>query len=315
MTAIIGYDALAAAIADVDVLAAMERAFRTYSSGGAIIPPVGELLFDDPPGDAHIKYGYVRGDDHFFVKVATGFYENARAGLPANSGLVLAFDARTGLPAAVLLDEGFLTNARTAAAGALAGRVLGPAQVEAIGIIGTGVQARMQLEYLARTTPCRNVVLWGRSPERAADYARQMEAVGFAVQVAATPRDVAQRANLIVTATCATSPLLRAGDIRPGTHITAMGSDTPDKNELDISLLEAADLIVVDSLSQCVERGELHHGVKAGRIAPDRAVELGAVLNGDAKGRTSDDQITIADLTGVAVQDIEICKAVLAALR
>ena len=315
MTEIIRVQEIAAALAHIDVMAAMERAFRTYSKGGAIVPPVGELLFNNPPGEAHIKYGYVLGDDLFFVKVATGFYDNVRVGLPANSGLVIAFHSGTGLPEAILLDEGLLTNVRTAAAGALAGKILGPGHVGRIGIIGTGVQASMQLEYLARATPCRDVIVWGRSAGRVADYRRRMSAAGFDVKIAATPGEVARCANLIVTATSSAAPLLRGEDIRPGTHITAMGSDTPDKNELDPSVLEAADLIVVDSLTQCVERGELHHALEAGRIGPEEAVELGTVLNGLAAGRRSDDDITIADLTGVAVQDIEICKAVLSALR
>lgn len=311
MTRIWSLPQIEEALASVDLVAAMERAFVAYSSGRAVVPPVGELLFDAPPGDAHIKYGYVREDAVFVVKIATGFYENPRRGLPPNSGMMLVFSATTGLPEAVLLDEGHLTNVRTAAAGAVAAKFLGPAEVRRIGVLGTGVQARMQVEFLRTVTPCREVVVWGRSRDSAAGYAARMCRNGYRMELARSPADVAAHCNLIVTATIATSPLLTAADVRPGTHITAMGSDTPAKNELAPDVLRAADICVVDSLSQCRERGELHHALSAGAITEDKAVELGNVVSGRAPGRSDPGQITVCDLTGVAVQDIEISKAVL----
>ena len=296
---------------DIDVIGAMEQAFVAYSEGRAVVPPVGELLFDDPPGDAHIKYGYLKGDDIFVIKVATGFYDNRRKGLPPNAGLMLVFDARTGLPRAVLLDEGHLTNVRTAAAGAVAAKHLMPETVTAIGVLGTGLQARMQAGMLKRITPVRDLVLWGRRPDQAEARASDLRDDGFAVAIAATPADVAAKANLIVTATASQSPLLDRADIRPGTHITAMGSDTETKQELGPALIASADAVIGDSLAQCRERGEIHQAIKAGAFDIARARELGAVISGKAPGRRSPDDITIADLTGVAVQDIAISKAVL----
>ncbi|MGH8242055.1 MAG: ornithine cyclodeaminase family protein [Steroidobacteraceae bacterium] len=315
MTRVFSLPQIEWALGGVDVVAAMERAFVAYSSGRAVVPPVGELLFDKPPGDAHIKYGYVRDDNVFVIKVATGFYENPRSGLPANSGLMLVFSAVTGAPIAVLLDEGHLTNVRTAAAGAVAAKYLAPAEVRRIGVLGTGVQAQMQVEFLRTVTPCRDVVVWGRSRDNAAAYAARLSRKGYRTELARHPADVAATCNLIVTATIATQPLLSAAEVRAGTHITAMGSDTPTKNELATDVLRAADVCVVDSLSQCRERGELHHALLAGAIAQDKAVELGKVVAGHAKGRTDQAQITVCDLTGVAVQDIEISKAVLARLE
>ena len=296
---------------DIDVIGAMEQAFIAYSEGRAVVPPVGELLFDDPPGDAHIKYGYLKGDDVFVIKVATGFYDNPRKGLPPNAGLMLVFDARTGLPRAVLLDEGHLTNVRTAAAGAVAAKHLMPETVTTIGVLGTGLQARMQAGMLKRITPVRDLVLWGRRPDQAEARASDLRDDGFAVAIAATPADVAAKANLIVTATASQSPLLDRADIRPGTHITAMGSDTETKQELGPALIASADAVIGDSLAQCRERGEIHQAIKAGAFDIARARELGAVISGKAPGRRSPDDITIADLTGVAVQDIAISKAVL----
>lgn len=302
------------ALRDVDVLTAMADAFISYSAGKAVVPPVGELLFEEPPGDAHIKYGYVRGDRWFVIKVATGFYRNPQRGLPSNSGLMLVFDAATGIPHAVLLDQGYLTNIRTAAAGAFAAKLLAPDKVSCIGIVGSGVQARLQLQMLTHITCCRKVRIYARDSEKARRYAREISAQGYAVRVEKSPAAVAAAANLIVTTTAACEPLLFADDIKPGTHITAVGSDTPPKNEIDPGVLNKAAIVAVDSLPQSAARGEVFHAVGAGAIAAGSIVELGTLALQAQKARLSDRQITIADLTGVATQDIEICKAVLARL-
>lgn len=304
-----------AALATYDPLPAMEAAFRAYSEGRAVMPSVGELQFDDPPGDAHIKYGYIRGGAHFVVKVAAGFYDNARLGLPPFTGLVLLFDRKTGLPAAILLDEGWLTNLRTAAAGAVVARYLAPRRVRAVGVIGTGAQARLQPELLQRITDCRELVVWGRNAAGLAAYEHDMTARGFRVTIARDPAEVGRRCNLVITATPATAPLLRAADVRPGTHITAVGADTSDKQELDPAILAAADIVAADSLAQCRERGEIHQALKAGAIAAAKPIELGRIIADPQLGRRSDDQITVADLTGLAAQDIMIAEAVLEAAR
>ena len=311
---IVGRAEIAEALGGIDAVAAMERAFADYSAGRANVTPVGELLFPDENGEAHIKSGHVRGDDVFVVKVATGFYGNASLGLPSNSGVVLVFSAGTGMLQAILLDEGHLTDMRTAAAGALAAKYLAPRRVARIGILGTGVQARLQAQMLERVTSCRSILLWGRNAQAAEDCARDLEASGYSVEIARTPAQVAADANLIVTVTASKTPLLAAVDIKAGTHVTAVGADTAEKQELATDLLAAADRIVVDSLVQSRERGELRHTLHDAPAVARRAVEIGAVVTGGAAGRTADDQITIADLTGVAVQDIAIAKAVLRAI-
>ncbi len=277
------------------------------------MPPVGELLF--ARGEAHIKYGAIRGDETFAVKVATGFYDNPRRGLPSSNGVMLLFDATTGAPRAVLLDEGRLTDIRTAVAGAIAAKYLAPKTIDAIGVIGTGIQARLQAEYLRPVTGCSRIFVFGRDATAVDAYRRDMAEKGFDVTACATPAAVAARADLIVTTTPSHTPLLMAGDVRPGTHITAVGADTPEKNELDPALFARAGRVVADSLAQCAVRGELHHALAAGTVARSRVVELGAIAAGAAQGRQSDDEITIADLTGVAVQDIKIAQAVLAAIE
>lgn len=304
-----------AALQSYDALPAMEEAFRAYSENRAVVPSVGELLFDDPPGDAHIKYGYIRGGAHFLVKVAAGFYDNAKLGLPPFTGLVLLFSRKTGLPVAILLDGGWLTNMRTAAAGAVVAKYLAPRPVRAIGVVGTGTQARLQPELLQRVTDCRELVVWGRSAAGVAAYERDMAAKGYRVTAVRDPAEIGRRCNLVITATPATAPLLMAADIRPGTHITAIGSDTSEKQELDSAILAAADVVVADSLSQCRARGEIHQALKAGAISAEKPVELGRIIADARHGRQSDDQITVADLTGLAVQDIMIAEAALQAAR
>lgn len=310
MTQVIELPEIKQILATFDPVQLIEQGFVAYSQGRTVVPPVGEMLFEHPPGDVHIKYGYIIGDDYYVIKVASGFYENTQKGLPANSGLMLLFDQKTGILKSVLLDEGYLTNVRTAIAGAIAAKYLMPAQVEAIGVIGTGIQARMQVQFLQPYTSCRKVVVWGRTPAHLEAYKTEIEAEGYAVQTTDDPAKVAAVCNLIITATPSKDPLLFANQIRPGTHITAMGSDTPEKNELSPDIFKQADLIVADSLIQCRERGELHHALKAGRLNETRVMELGNVICHPNLRRSSNQQITVADLTGVAVQDIQIAKAV-----
>lgn len=303
------------ALAAVDPLPAIEAGFVAFSQGRAVLPPVGELTFAEPPGEVHIKYGYLRGGEHYVIKVASGFYRNPERGLPSSDGLMLLFRQATGEPLALLQDRGRLTDLRTAVAGAVAAKHLAPSRVEAIGVLGSGIQAREQLRQLKGITPCRRVVAWGRNRGRLEAHRDEMESEGFEVALAETPAEVAARANLIVTATPATEPLLHADEIRPGTHLTAVGSDTPAKRELDVAILRRADRVVVDSVDQVMLRGESHHALAAGVIAREDLVELGAVIAGSAPGRTSDDQVTVADLTGLAVQDLQIATAVLQAIE
>jgi ornithine cyclodeaminase len=307
-------EAIQRAAATLDFVPDIEAGFVAYSKGQAVVPPVGELLFDNPPGDAHIKYGKIIGDDVFVIKVATGFYDNPKKGLPGNSGLMLVFSATTGILDAVLLDEGYLTNVRTALAGAISAKWLAPKRVDQIAVLGTGLQARMQVEEIAKVTGCRNVKVWGRSVEARAAYVADMKAKGFAVIAHDNVGDVTRDAQVIVTTTASEKPLLFKQHVSPGTHIIAMGSDTETKNEIDPAVLDAADIYVADSIIQCQTRGELHHALNGTMRAADRAVELGSVIADRSLGRASDNQITITDLTGVAVQDIAIAKAVCKAL-
>ncbi len=308
-------DQIKEALGSIDIIPAIEAGFVAYSEGKAEVPPVGELLFHDPPGDVHIKYGYLVDDAYYVIKIASGFYENPKLNLPSGNGLMLLFSQKTGQLLCLLLDEGHLTDLRTAAAGAIAAKYLAPRAVHRIGIVGTGTQARLQLRYLTGVTPCRNIIVWGRDLSKLARYREDLEPEGFDIETTLQARDLTSSCNLIVTATASTSPLLWADLIRNGTHITAVGADTPEKQELDPLILRDAHLVVADSISQCKVRGEIAHAMREGLVEERDLVELGDVISGKAPGRTSDDQVTVADLTGVAVQDIQIAKAVYHAFR
>ena len=282
--------------------------FAAYSAGRAVVPPVGELLFDDPPGEAHIKYGSIAGEPYFVIKIATGFYHNERIGLSNQDGLMLVHRCTTGELVAVLLDRGWLTAVRTALAGAIAASLLAPKHVRSIGIAGTGEQARMQIEYLRGVVDCRSLVVWGRTGETRRRYAEHMAARGYDVRTVDDPAALAA-CELIVTATPSPTPIIRR--LEPGTHVTAVGADTHEKNEIAPALFARADLVVADSRQQCAVRGDLRHALAAGATTIDRVTELGEILLGRARGRRDEREITIADLTGVAVQDIQIASHVL----
>jgi len=310
MTEIFNLSQIKEALKNIDPIHAVEEGFVAYSQGKVVVPPVGEMIFKHPPGEVHIKYGYINGDEYYVIKIASGFEENIKHNLPTCLGLMLVFKQKTGELACILLDEGYLTNIRTAAAGAVVAKYLAPKNVRRVGIFGAGIQGKMQLEYLKSTVDCDDVIVWGINQQELNDYKKAVAPLGCNIQTTQDAEDITATCNLIVTATPSKSPLLRAEQIRKGTHITAVGSDTLEKQELDSKILQMADIVAADSISQCQARGEIFQALKAGMIKKESLVELGNVIGNRELQRSSDEQITIADLTGVAVQDIQISKAV-----
>ncbi|MFA8342667.1 MAG: ornithine cyclodeaminase family protein [Rhodothermaceae bacterium] len=314
MTAIIKLNQIHSALENIDVISHIEDGFIQYSKGNVVVPPVAELLFENPPGDTHIKYGYIKNEPYYCIKIASGFYQNSKLGISSSQGLMLLFSQKTGEPAAILLDEGRLTDIRTAAAGAVAARYFAPKEVKAIGILGTGIQGRRQLEYLQKVRPCKKVMIWDIDPTNAILYKKEL-GNRYDIEFAATPAQIAKNCNLIITTTPSQKPLLTGSDIRSGTHITAVGSDTPEKQELESCILKIADIVVADSLPQSETRGEIFRAVNDGKIEREKIVELGRAVSDKTLQRTDEKQITVADLTGVAVQDIKIASAVYSAVK
>lgn len=289
-----------------DMLDVVHDAIVRHAQGEVVAAPSGELLFQEPPGDCHIRFGYFRGGAVFVVKIAMGFYENPARGLATNNGLMLVFDAQTGKIIAVLNDEGWLTSWRTAAAGALAAKAGAPSKVTALGILGSGHQAEHQARWAAELLGTDQVVIWGRDPVKASRLAQSLCHQGFSARAAATVEEVFEHCNVVITCTPSTQAIVPVSAVKPGTHIVAMGADSLGKQELDPQILGLARVIMTDDRQQCAQRGELAHAIAAGLNTGQAEVSLGQVLAGSAAGRISDDDVTVADLTGLAAQDIAI---------
>ncbi len=297
-------------LATLDLIPLIEQGFSAYSNGDAIVPPVGELIFENPPGDTHIKYGYIKSQQYYVIKVASGFPLNNEKCLRSSQGVMLLFSQQTGALECVLLDEGRLTDIRTAIASMITLKYLSPKHIDSIGILGSGIQAGLQLEYLDQVSNCKNIVVWGRSPARVQELVNKFENSAFKFIIARTPAELASLCKVIITTTSATEPILQYADLQPGTHITALGSDTEHKIELNPDVLQHADTIVSDSIAQSKSRGEVFRARQEGCLKNDKLLELGSLISDPKLGRQNDQQITVADLTGVAVQDIMIATAI-----
>lgn len=309
MPAIIKLNKITSIVNKIDVTTAMKEGFIEYSNGNSVVPPVGELLFDSPPGDVHIKYGYIKNQNYYVVKIASGFYENTQLGIPSGQGLMLLFKQKTGQLEAVLLDEGYLTNIRTVAAGTLVVKHFSPKKTPTIGIIGTGTIAKLQIQQLQQNKFGKTYWLWGRDKAKAEQLKTGL-GDDFDIHIAASCEEVAQNCNAIITTTPSETPLLQVDDIKEGTLIVAIGSDTQQKQELASEILQKADLVIADSIPQSKSRGEVYQAVKAGAIMEEQVVELGKALQDSNLQEINAERITVVDLTGVAVQDIMIASAV-----
>jgi ectoine utilization protein EutC len=294
---------------DSSVIAAIETAFSELDNGNALVPPIMMIPVPEKTGEVDIKSAYIKGYNQLAVKVASGFFENPGLGLPSQSGQMLVISAETGFLQGVLLDNGYLTQVRTGAAGAVAAKYLAPQQVETVGVIGSGVQARFQMEALMQVRPFSSIRMFSLDSDDDKDrYVRDMRQM-LNVEVIKSPsvEAVVKESSIVVTTTPARRGFVKSQWLHPGLHITAMGSDTEEKQELEADVLAGADLVACDLKSQCFRLGELRSALEQNLMTEDSAVvELGAIINGKARGRSDDRQITVCDLTGVGVQDTMI---------
>jgi ectoine utilization protein EutC len=289
-----------------DAVAVAEDAFRALSGGHVVMPPIMSIEIPGLHAEMDMKTAYIPGYDGFALKVASSFQGNAALGLPTLGGLMLLFSAETGLLRAMLLDNGYLTAVRTAAAaaGAVAAKYLAPEQIETVGVLGTGEQARLQVEAARLVRPFSRVLIWGRDTAKAETCAADLAADGFQAG-AADAETVVRESQLLITATAARAPIVKRDWLHPGLHITAMGSDFDAKQELDPGILADADLYVADRVAQCAVRGELRGAREVGLMAEDPR-ELGDLIAGGVPGRRGAGDITVADLTGTGAQDTTI---------
>lgn len=269
------------------------------------------LAFPEANGDCHIKSGHIAGTASYVIKIASGFYDNPAKGLSSSNGMMLAFSANTGEPLAILRDEGWLTDMRTAIGGALATRALARKNATQVLIIGAGIQAQFQAICLAKLMPERALAfrIWARNPAAAQALSTELTESGHTIDAALDLDAAVSAADIIITTTPAINPLFANDLVRVGTHVTAIRADSPGKQELPTKLVTAASLRVCDMARQSLNHGEFQTASRTD--AAMQVVELGDVLSGAQAGRTSQDEITVVDLTGIAAQDIAITQTII----
>lgn len=265
----------------------------------------GHLVFPAHNGDCHIKYGHINGEPHFVIKVATGFYNNPALGLPSSDGLMLVMSATTGTPLALLRDNGWLTNARTAAAGVLAVEAAHRGRIDCLGIVGAGLQAELQARWICQAHEVKAIALWGRNFAAAQKLAASLQSDRIAAVACRSIREMAARSEVIVTCTPSTEPLFPASAVRPGHRVVAMGADTYGKQELATAIVPMADTILCDDIAQCLDHGEIHTAEREGMVDRGRLISLGDALGGTDHGIVRDG-VTLVDLTGIPAQDIAV---------
>ena len=294
---------------DMAAVHCVENAFAALATDNMVqMPPIMRLDVPGSRGEVDVKTAYIQGVSGFAIKISPGFFDNPRIGLPSTNGLMVLLSSTTGLVQALLLDNGYLTDVRTAAAGAVAARHLARQDASIATVFGAGVQARLQLEALLLVRPIREIRVWARDRHKAQALVDQLR-LTHKLSIAAfdEPKDAIAGAHIIVTTTPADRPIVDSAYLEAGQHLTAMGSDAEHKNEIDPAAIKRADVYVADNLRQTRRLGELRHAVDAGLIAGDAEFpELGQIVTGAEAGRRSASDITIADLTGTGVQDTAI---------
>ena len=286
------------------VIASVEEGYKAYSAGKTIQPQIVSIELPEQNGEMDIKAGYSRNTGMISVKCASGFYDNQDKGtFPNSMSTVLLFNGDTGFPVCIM-DGSLITGIRTGAAGAVSARLLARKDSSAAAVIGTGEQARMQILALKAVMDIKTVRIFGRSHEKMEAYQKEMSAqTDCLIELCANPEEAVKYADIIITATPSKSPIVKREWVRPGTHIIAVGADMEGKQELEATLFQNA-RIIVDHIDQCITRGETQNPLRFGLIEEtDIDCEIGQILLGFKKGRTNDQEITIFDMTGMAVQD------------
>jgi ornithine cyclodeaminase/alanine dehydrogenase-like protein (mu-crystallin family) len=305
---VLNEDELRQTITITEAIDAVEAAFIALVEGRIHTPGNFTLDLPDANGKVEVQGAYLSQAPYYVVRINSNFRNNGGLNLPFQNGLTAVFDAANGAPVAIMVDNGYLTHIRAGAAGALAARYLANETLNRVVVVGSGNQAYTQLKSLTMVRNVGLVSVWGRSPMQVDSYARRLvEDHDLNIEIALSLEAAIREADLIITATSAEQPLIKADWLKPGVHITAVGSNHPSKQELEVEVLQRADIIIADKLEQCAVAGEIHHALNAGVITLNRVQgELGQLITGQIPGRTNPDQITLADLTGLEVQDTAV---------
>jgi ornithine cyclodeaminase/alanine dehydrogenase-like protein (mu-crystallin family) len=300
---IFGPAEIRAAVGLAELIEPVAHALAEFSQGRGESPVV-VFAPAGHDGDVHVKSAWLPGMPVFTVKVAAWFSARATADLSASSGFIAVLDAATGDLRALLRDEHYLTDLRTAAAGAVAARLLARPGARTVAVLGTGTQAYLQVLAARTVRPIDTVLIWGRNRDTAHQLAARL--TELSAVVVAEPESAVRRADIVVTATSSRQPILRGQWLAPGQHVTAIGADDPGKAELDPACFARADLLAVDSRRDTPRiAGDLRAAIDAGAVQADGIyAELGELVLGSHPGRTDKTQLTVAKLIGLGVQDL-----------
>ena len=295
---------------NAELIPVIEDAFKSLSLGKTVMPPILRVDIEKYHGESDVKAAYIEGLDSFAVKVASGFFDNPKLGLPSSNGLMILLDSQTGVIKSVLLDKGYLTDVRTAIAGAIASKYLSNSNSSTVAIVGAGIQARMQLEALTLVRDIKNVNVWSRDIKKAHAYIENVgKNINLNFQAFDNINEVVKTADILITTTPSKKPLIDFSALPKGIHITAMGSDAEEKNELNPNIIKNCDAYVPDSQAQTSILGELNHAIKNNLIKNDMIFnDLGKIILNPELGRKNNDDITVVDLTGTGVQDTAIAR-------
>ena len=288
----------------------IEDAFKSLALGKTTMPPILRLDIEKYHGESDVKAAYIDGLDSYAIKVASGFFNNPNLGLPSSNGLMILLDSKTGMLKSVLLDKGYLTDVRTAIAGAIAAKHLSNPESSNVGIIGAGIQAKMQLEALLLVRNIKTAYIWSRDSKKTKTFVQNIkDKINIKIIACESPEQTVNLSEILITCTPSKSPIIKSEWLKKGLHITAMGSDAEMKNELDPKIIKDCDYYIPDSQSQTSILGELNHAIKAGLVSAEKKYnELGSVIINSNLGRRNINDVTVADLTGTGVQDTAIAR-------
>jgi alanine dehydrogenase len=294
-----------------EAIKAVREAYSAFANGRVQMPSVQHLDVQQFNGEVDIKSGFVEDFGLMGTKIASGFYENQKKGLPPGIAVIVLLDLETSMPLAIM-DGTHITAYRTGAAGAVAASVLARKDSQKVGIVGAGTQGRMQLLALKELFDIRDVKVWDVDEAAAKRYRNQMtNELSINIDIVKDPDDVVPDVDILVTATPSRKALVSVKSIQAGLHINAIGADGPGKQELDPKIMTHASKIVVDSLEQCRKIGEIQHALNQGLIDEKKIyAEIGEIIIGSKSGREKDDEITLFDSTGLSAQDIAAAKMV-----
>ncbi|NIA57682.1 ornithine cyclodeaminase family protein [Massilia sp. TW-1] len=288
-----------------DVIAAVEEAYRAFNSGQVVQPDYMSIHLPAPRGEIDFKLGYYQVNEMISMKVSSGGFVNnpAEHDVPSGMGTILLFDARSGALSCVM-DGSLITGLRTGACGAVSVKALARKDAKRVASIGTGNQARMQIRAIRDVMQIEEIHAWDSSPASLPQYKADIEsAYGIPVVMAESARAAVEQADILITTTRGTGSLVQAAWVKPGTHIVAIGTDQRGKQEFEPEIFRNAK-VVNDSIAQCTDKGETWHPLDKNIIArQDIHAEIGEILLGKKPGRESDEEITIFDSTGMAIQD------------